>query len=126
MYSTVEPGGDCSRPKITPRSSSGASSERNSEKNSPPSTATTAHRTTTTQRRPSTQASERLPPFHQLDLRLDKRWVRKSYQFSIYLDVQNVYNSPNTEAIQYNFNFTSRQPVTGIPILPSVGLRAEM
>jgi TonB family protein len=73
-----------------------------------------------------TQASERLPPFHQLDMRLDKRWVRKSFQFSIYLDVQNVYNNANTEAIQYNFNYTSRQFVTGIPILPSVGIRGEM
>lgn len=73
-----------------------------------------------------TQASERLPMFHQLDMRLDRRWQMKSWQFSIYLDVQNVYNNANTEGIQYNFNYTSRSFVSGIPILPSIGLRGEM
>ncbi|MEZ4307694.1 MAG: TonB family protein [Polyangiaceae bacterium] len=71
-------------------------------------------------------ASERLPLFHQLDLRLDKRWQFKSWQFSMYLDVQNVYNNANSEGIQYNFNYTARQFVSGLPILPSIGLRGEM
>lgn len=71
-------------------------------------------------------ASERLPLFHQLDLRLDKRWQFKTWQLSAYLDVQNVYNNGNVEALQYNFNYTSRQYVTGLPILPSIGLRGEM
>lgn len=71
-------------------------------------------------------ASERLPLFHQLDLRLDKRWQFKAWQLSAYLDVQNVYNNSNTEGIQYNFNYTSRQFVSGLPILPSFGLRGEM
>lgn len=70
-------------------------------------------------------ASERLPLFHQLDLRIDKRWKFKRWQLSAYLDVQNVYNSQNTEAIQYNFNYTARQYVTGLPILPSIGIRGE-
>lgn len=70
-------------------------------------------------------SSERLPMFHQLDLRLDKRWRFKSWQFSMYLDVQNVYNSQNVEGIDYNFNYTARQYVTGLPILPSVGFRGD-
>jgi len=70
-------------------------------------------------------ASERLPLFHQLDLRIDKRWKFKSWQLSWYLDVQNAYNHANVEAIAYNFNFTSRDYVSGLPILPSVGLRGE-
>lgn len=69
--------------------------------------------------------SERLPLFHQLDVRLDKRWVFDAWQLSAYLDIQNVYNNGNTEAIQYNFDFTARQYVSGIPILPSIGLRAD-
>ncbi len=69
--------------------------------------------------------SERLPLFHQLDVRIDKRWPFKSWQLSAYLDVQNAYNSPNSEAIAYNFNYTSRQYVTGLPILPSLGVRAD-
>ncbi|WP_437592669.1 TonB-dependent receptor domain-containing protein [Sorangium sp. So ce1000] len=69
--------------------------------------------------------SERLPAFHQLDLRLDKTWRFKSWRLSAYLDVQNVYNNANSEAIQYNYNYTARQYVTGLPVLPSLGMRGE-
>ncbi|MFO0593166.1 MAG: TonB-dependent receptor [Polyangiaceae bacterium] len=70
--------------------------------------------------------TERLPMFHSLDVRIDKRWQFKTWQMSAYLDVQNVYNNQNVEGLQYNFNYTSRQYVTGIPILPSIGIRGEM
>ncbi|WP_437309813.1 TonB-dependent receptor domain-containing protein [Sorangium sp. So ce388] len=73
----------------------------------------------------STPNSERLPPFHQLDLRLDKTWKFPRWRLSAYLDVQNVYNNANSEAVQYNYKYTSRQYVTGLPILPSFGLRGE-
>ncbi len=76
---------------------------------------------------PSASAfSERLPIFHQLDIRLDKRWTFKTWQLSTYLDIQNVYNRANVEAISYNFNYTTRQYVTGLPFLPSIGLRGEL
>jgi len=70
-------------------------------------------------------ASERLPMFHQLDLRVDRRFRFKTWQLSLYLDVQNVYNSQNVEGIDYNFNYTARQYVTGLPILPSFGVRGD-
>jgi TonB family protein len=69
--------------------------------------------------------SERLPLFHQLDIRVDKRWKFKSWQLSAYLDLQNVYNYANAEGISYNFNYTARQYVSGLPILPNIGLRAD-
>ena len=68
---------------------------------------------------------ERLPLFHQLDLRVDKGWTFPDWKLSAYLDVQNVYNNQNVEGITYDFRFSTRQFVTGIPILPSLGLRAE-
>jgi TonB family protein len=70
--------------------------------------------------------SERLPIFHQLDIRLDKRWTFPTWQLSAYLDIQNVYNHANVEAISYNFNYTTRQYVAGLPFLPSIGLRGEL
>jgi outer membrane receptor protein involved in Fe transport len=70
-------------------------------------------------------ASERLPLFHQLDIRVDKRWKFKDWQLSAYLDVQNVYNSQNAEGLQYSFNYAARQYISGLPILPSIGLRGE-
>lgn len=69
--------------------------------------------------------TERLPLYHTLDVRVDKRWRFPSWQLSAYLDIQNVYNNQNVEAIGYNFNYTARQSVTGLPILPSIGLRAD-
>jgi TonB family protein len=69
--------------------------------------------------------SERLPLFHQLDLRVDKSWKFAKWKLSSYLDVQNAYNHQNVEAILYNFNFTRRQFVAGLPLLPSIGLRGE-
>ncbi len=69
--------------------------------------------------------SERLPLFHQLDLRLDKRWHTKNFRFSTYLDVYNVYNNPGIEARSYDHNYVHRIYTTGIPILPSVGVRGE-
>jgi len=69
--------------------------------------------------------SERLPVFHTLDVRIDKAWQFDAWKLSAYLDVQNAYNSQNVEGITYNFNFTNRQYVTGIPFLPSIGLRGE-
>lgn len=70
--------------------------------------------------------TERLPLFHQLDLRVDKRWQFKAWALSAYLDVQNVYNNPAAEALVYNFNFSKRSYQTGIPIIPSIGLRGEL
>jgi hypothetical protein len=49
----------------------------------------------------------------------------KSWQMSAYLDVQNAYNHQNVEGILYNYNYTQRSYVTGLPIIPSLGVRAE-
>lgn len=36
--------------------------------------------------------SERLPAFHQLDIRVDKTWYFPKWTFSLYVDIQNAYN----------------------------------
>jgi TonB family protein len=69
--------------------------------------------------------SQRLPLFHQLDVRIDKRWQFKDWRLSAYLDVQNIYNNPAVEAIIYNYDFSQHAYQTGLPILPSIGLRGE-
>lgn len=69
--------------------------------------------------------SERLPVFHTLDIRVDKKWKFKYWAFSAYLDIQNAYNNQNPEAVGYNFNYTARSYVNGLPILPSLGIRAD-
>jgi TonB family protein len=69
----------------------------------------------------------RVPIFNQLDIRVDKTWyLREGVKVSTYLDLYNAYNAPNVEGISYNYNSTLSTYATGIPILPSIGLRIEM
>jgi hypothetical protein len=70
--------------------------------------------------------SARLPDFNQLDLRVDKTWKFSAWQLSAYLDVQNVYYRKNAEGIAYNYNYTQSSVVSGLPILPIIGLRGEL
>jgi hypothetical protein len=70
--------------------------------------------------------SERLPPFHQLDVRVDKRFVFSSFTLGIYLDLINAYNRTNPDFIGYNFDYSRSRPETGsLPIVPSLGIRGE-
>jgi hypothetical protein len=69
--------------------------------------------------------SRRLPLFHQLDLRVDKRWQFEVWQLVAYLDIMNAYNHASVEGVQYNFNYSRSNEVGGIPILPSLGVRGE-
>ena len=75
-------------------------------------------------------ASERFgarnPAFHQLDIRIDKLWKFSSWQFSAYLDVQNVYNRQNAEGVSYNYNYSKSDVISGLPILPVIGVRGEL
>ena len=69
--------------------------------------------------------SDRLPMFHQLDLRVDKRWIYQRWMLNLYLDIQNVYNQANVETYNYNYNFRKHNPQQGLPILPILGIKAE-
>jgi hypothetical protein len=70
-------------------------------------------------------SSERLPLFHALDVRVDKTWKFDAWKLAFYVDIQNIYNQENVEGLRYNFNYTEREYTTGLPILPSLGLRGE-
>lgn len=69
--------------------------------------------------------TERLPLFHQLDLRVDKKFVFRHWILGLYLDVINVYNARVGEEYRYNFNFTQREAVRGISLLTIFGVRGE-
>jgi TonB family protein len=67
----------------------------------------------------------RLPPFHQLDLRVDKRWIHDAWIFSAYMDIQNIYNRSNTEEWSYNYDYSEKTGGGGMTFLTIFGLRAE-
>ena len=68
----------------------------------------------------------RNPAFHQLDVRVDKRWdLGNDVRLSAYLDIYNVYNQANVEGVSYNYNQTLSTNASGIPFLPSLGMRLE-
>lgn len=69
--------------------------------------------------------SGRLPVFHQLDLRVDKRWYVRRITIAFYVDVQNVYNRTNPEVYVYDWDFTSTIGSISLPIIPSLGLRVD-
>jgi hypothetical protein len=70
-------------------------------------------------------ASRRVPAFFQLDLRVDKRWTYRTWMLSAYLEVQNVTNRENAEDATYNYDYSQQGWLTGLPLFPSFGIRAE-
>lgn len=69
--------------------------------------------------------STRVKLFHQLDVRVEKTWVFDTWMIGAYLDVQNVYNRANVEAVQYDYRYRDSAPVTSVPILPTLGVRGQ-
>ncbi len=69
--------------------------------------------------------SERLPLYHRLDLRAEKRWFFNKWTLTTYIDVQNVYNRQNVS--EYRWDKFKNEVVTdrNIGILPTVGISAE-
>lgn len=74
---------------------------------------------------PGAMNSQRIPAFHQLDLRVDKTFRFRDFRLVAYLDVQNAYNRANAEGVRYNYRYTTPHWESGLPIIPSLGLRGE-
>ena len=73
---------------------------------------------------PGAPYSTRLPSFISLDLRVDKRFRFASWLLDIYLDISNVTNHANGEGTAWSFDYSRSATVTGLPILPSLGVKA--
>jgi TonB family protein len=70
--------------------------------------------------------SIRIPDFVQLDVRVEKTFTfRRGLQLNIFADVQNVTNRANPEEIVYNYNFTRRDYIIGLPVLAVIGARLQ-
>ncbi len=56
---------------------------------------------------------------------MEKTWLFNNWSFSTYLDIQNLYNAKNVEAIQYDYRFRENAPVTSVPFLPTLGIKGK-
>lgn len=69
--------------------------------------------------------AERFPDMHQLDLRVDKRWDFRVWSLTTYLDIRNVTNHRVVDSYAYNYDFSRREGVQGLPVLPILGAKGE-
>lgn len=72
-----------------------------------------------------TAEGERLPVFHQLDLRVDYRFRSLGADMNFYVDVLNAYFARGTEGWNFQHDYRARQPLQGLPLLPVIGLKAQ-
>ncbi|WKW13495.1 TonB-dependent receptor [Pseudogemmatithrix spongiicola] len=68
---------------------------------------------------------ERLPVFHALDVRVDRRWSLRSVQLVGYLDIQNVYSRENVSGLQWDQRERTVLRNTSIGLLPSIGFSID-
>ncbi|MDH5675294.1 MAG: TonB-dependent receptor [Myxococcales bacterium] len=70
--------------------------------------------------------STRLPTFHQLDLRFDREVALGPFDGSVFLDIINAYNAQNAEGYLYEYDFSRRAALPGLPFLPTIGIRGQL
>lgn len=66
---------------------------------------------------------ERLPAYHRLDLRADRRFTR---DLSAYVELINAYNRSNVAGYSWNATYTERETVKQLPIFLSFGLQLRL
>lgn len=69
--------------------------------------------------------SRRVENFFQWDLRVDRSWVYDTWILSAYLDIQNLTSQKNQESIMYAYDYSKSKIVSGLPVLPTLGVRGE-
>ncbi len=70
--------------------------------------------------------SQRNPAFHRVDVRIEKKWRFSDWRLAMYLDVQNAYNRMNQEGVNYNYDYSQTSRISGLPIIPVIGVRGEI
>lgn len=69
---------------------------------------------------------DRLPLYHSMDFRLDKKWYFDNFTLNTYIDIQNVYARKNVAAYRWNSKTKSVEEQSSIGILPSIGINLEI
>jgi TonB family protein len=72
------------------------------------------------------QNTTRVPAFYQLDARLERTFTVSDHRTNVFVDIQNLTDRKNPEEIIYNFDYTVRKYITGLPTLAVIGARVEL
>ena len=73
------------------------------------------------------QNTLRLPPFWQLDARVDRSFaLGEGARLLVYVEGLNVTNRSNAEEYVYATDYSRRSTITGLPIVAVVGARVEL
>jgi hypothetical protein len=83
---------------------------------------------TTNQYQPivGTTLDDRLPAYHQLDVRLARRWQLPGWNLTAYVEVRNVYNQANAaEPATYGYDYLSQNARSALPIFPVAGVSGD-
>lgn len=69
--------------------------------------------------------SDRLPPYHRLDLRVSKTYQFGNWKLGAFLELLNAYNRKNLLDYRYSENYTKREDINQLPFIPYLGITAE-
>lgn len=69
--------------------------------------------------------SERLPPYHRLDLRVSKVFRFNSWELGMFLELLNTYNRKNLLDYNYSEDYKTRDDINQLPFLPYIGITAS-
>ena len=67
----------------------------------------------------------RSPAFAQLDVRAQYTWTWDLFRLTLYLDIQNVTNRKNEEFHVWDYRYRDSGSISGLPILPTLGLTGK-
>ncbi|MFC2137444.1 carboxypeptidase-like regulatory domain-containing protein [Bacteroidota bacterium] len=70
--------------------------------------------------------SKTLPDYHRLDLRIDRRFIFKTWNLGLFIEIWNLTNNANVMSYEYNVDFTKEEPINSMfGFMPMFGLSAE-
>ncbi len=70
--------------------------------------------------------SERLSPFYGVDLRVSRLFTFKHWQLELFADLLNAVHGENPEFQLYNYDYTEKAVIKGMPTVPSLGFQLEV
>jgi len=70
-------------------------------------------------------AGPRLPLFHALDVRVDRRWTFRALQLETYVDIQNVYGRKNVSRYEWDSRTGTVLAGESLGVFPTIGVNLE-